>query len=47
MIRGLTLLSLVLLLAACGKEPLYQEQAYVFGTQVDVSIYGEDRRLLL
>ncbi|MDP1633913.1 MAG: FAD:protein FMN transferase, partial [Gallionellaceae bacterium] len=24
------------------KEPLYQEQAYVFGTQVDVSIYGED-----
>jgi thiamine biosynthesis lipoprotein len=33
---------LVLLLAACGKEPLYQEQAYVFGTQVDVSIYGED-----
>ncbi len=36
------LLSLVLLLVACSKEPLYQEQAYVFGTQVDVSIYGED-----
>ena len=38
----LALLSLVLLLGACGKELLYQEQAYVFGTQVDVSIYGED-----
>lgn len=36
------LLLLVLLLSACGKEPLYQEQAFVFGTQVDVSIYGED-----
>ncbi len=37
------LLALALSLAACGnKEPLYQEQAYVFGTQVDVSIYGED-----
>jgi thiamine biosynthesis lipoprotein len=32
----------ILLLTACGKEPFYQEQAYVFGTQVDVSIYGED-----
>ena len=31
-----------LLLAACGKEPLYEEQSYVFGTLVDVSIYGED-----
>ncbi|OIR10447.1 thiamine biosynthesis lipoprotein ApbE precursor [mine drainage metagenome] len=38
----LVLLLLALQLAACGKEPLYQEQAYVFGTQVDVSIYGED-----
>ena len=36
------LLLLALSLAACGKEPLYQEQAYVFGTQVDVTIYGED-----
>lgn len=34
--------ALVLLLAACGKEPLYHEQGYVFGTLVDVSIYGED-----
>jgi thiamine biosynthesis lipoprotein len=31
-----------LLLSACGKEPLYQEQGYVFGTLVDVSIYGEE-----
>lgn len=33
---------LLLLLSACGKEPLYHEQGYVFGTLVDVSIYGED-----
>jgi thiamine biosynthesis lipoprotein len=30
-----------LLLAACGKEPLYQEQGFVFGTLVEVSVYGE------
>ncbi len=42
LLARLALLTLVLLLGACGKEPLYQEQAYVFGTQVDVSIYGED-----
>lgn len=35
-------LLMVLLLAGCGKEPLYQEQAYVFGTQVDVTVYGAD-----
>ncbi len=34
-------LCLVLLLAACTKEPLYQEQGYVFGTLVEVTIYGE------
>ncbi|MBI5006560.1 MAG: FAD:protein FMN transferase [Nitrosomonadales bacterium] len=38
----LAALLLALLLGACGKEPFYQEQAYVFGTQVDVSIYGAD-----
>jgi thiamine biosynthesis lipoprotein len=32
----------LLILTGCGKEPLYQEQAYVFGTQVDVTIYGAD-----
>ena len=35
------LLAVVLLLSACGKEPLYQEQGYVFGTLVEVSVYGE------
>lgn len=35
--------SALLLLAACSKEPpTYQEQGYVFGTLVDVSVYGED-----
>jgi FAD:protein FMN transferase len=35
---------LVLLLLACtscSREPLYQSQSYVFGTLVDISIYGE------
>ncbi|MDO8206804.1 MAG: FAD:protein FMN transferase [Gallionella sp.] len=30
-----------ILLSGCGKEPLYQEQGYVFGTLVEVSIQGE------
>ncbi len=29
-------------LSGCGKEPLYQQQSYVFGTLVEISIYGED-----
>ena len=33
--------SVFCLLTACGQEPLYQEQAYVFGTLVEVSVYGE------
>lgn len=33
---------IAILLTACGREPLYQSQSYVFGTLVDVSIYGED-----
>ena len=32
---------LCLLLAGCAREPLYQSQGYVFGTMVEVSIYGE------
>lgn len=32
----------LLVLSACGREPFYQSQSYVFGTLVDVSIYGED-----
>lgn len=35
-------LVLALLLTACGKEPLYQEQGYVFGTLVEVTVYGEE-----
>ncbi len=37
------LLLAVLLLAACGSKelPTYQEQGYVFGTLVEVSVYGE------
>lgn len=41
--RSLLMLAAILLLAACSKEaPTYQEQAYVFGTQVEVSVYGEE-----
>ncbi|MGC2457924.1 MAG: FAD:protein FMN transferase [Gallionellaceae bacterium] len=37
------LLSSVLCLLACSKElPTYQEQGYVFGTLVEVSVYGEE-----
>lgn len=36
----LLLLLSVLLLSACSKEPFYQEQGYVFGTLVEVSVYG-------
>jgi thiamine biosynthesis lipoprotein len=37
-------LALVLPLAACGKKelPTYEEQGYVFGTLVEVSVYGEE-----
>ena len=41
LIRFLAVIA-VLSLAACSKEPpLYQEQGYVFGTLVDVTLYGE------
>lgn len=40
--RLLFVFCVALLLSACGgKEPLYQEQGFVFGTLVEVSIYGE------
>ncbi|MGH8672027.1 MAG: FAD:protein FMN transferase [Burkholderiales bacterium] len=32
---------LILLLSGCGGEPLYQQQSYVFGTLVEVTLYGE------
>ena len=30
----------VLLLSACSKAPLYQQESYVFGTRVQISIWG-------
>ncbi len=39
------LLPLLLLLTSCFKEPLYHSQSYVFGTLVDISIYGETDEL--
>ncbi|MBU1215647.1 MAG: FAD:protein FMN transferase [Gammaproteobacteria bacterium] len=36
------LLVAFLALTGCSKQPFHQEQAYVFGTIVEVSIYGED-----
>lgn len=41
---GLLMSAFCLLLAACGDKelPIYQEQSYVFGTLVEVSVYGED-----
>jgi len=42
-LRTLLMLLAALLLGGCAeqKEPLYQEQGYVFGTLVEVSIYGK------
>jgi FAD:protein FMN transferase len=39
--RYILLFLAVFLLASCSKEPLYQEEGFVFGTRVEVSIYGE------
>lgn len=33
----------LLLLTSCGDKPLVQTKAYVFGTLVDISIYGEPK----
>lgn len=40
--RHLLIALCLVLLASCGREPLYQSQTYVFGTLVDISIYGEN-----
>lgn len=43
MMQRFMLVLVLFLLQACSKElPTYQEQGYVFGTLVEVSIYGED-----
>ena len=42
---GLTLFLLglaSLLLAACSRAPLQEQQAYVFGTRVEVIVVGND-----
>lgn len=39
------LLISVFCLLGCSKEKLYQEQSYVFGTLVDVAMYGENEPL--
>lgn len=36
------LLLAALLLSSCGKDTIYREEAYIFGTRVEVSVYGED-----
>ena len=39
--KGWFILCALWLLTSCsGKEPLYQEQGYVFGTLVEISVYG-------
>lgn len=35
------LLGMALLLTACGAPELYQQESYVFGTRVQITIYGE------
>jgi thiamine biosynthesis lipoprotein len=37
-------LLLTALLSGCGKEPLYQQQSYVFGTLVEITLYGEEEK---
>ena len=41
---GLSLVCLmaIIVLAACTKEPIYRQQSYVFGTLVEVTIWGEN-----
>ena len=40
--RGLILIFFGLFLASCSREePVYHMQSFVFGTMVDITIYGE------
>ncbi len=34
---------LALLLAGCARDPLYRQEAFVFGTRVEVLVYGQPR----
>ena len=40
--RCVVFLAAILVLAACSKEPIYRQQSYVFGTLVEVTIWGEN-----
>jgi FAD:protein FMN transferase len=40
-IRFIAIVAILLFTSCKAKEPLYQEQGYVFGTLVEVSVYGE------
>jgi thiamine biosynthesis lipoprotein len=42
-IASVWLLLCCALLAGCAREPLFHREAYVFGTRVDVTVYGGDR----
>ncbi|MBP5985930.1 MAG: FAD:protein FMN transferase [Azonexus sp.] len=42
MFRRLILAALLLCLAACGRTPLQEQQAYVFGTRVEVLVVSEE-----
>jgi thiamine biosynthesis lipoprotein len=42
MFRRLILATLVFCLAACGRTPLQEQQAYVFGTRVEVLVVSDD-----
>lgn len=42
---ALLALAFVALLAACNRPELHRQEAYVFGTRVDLTVYGESREL--
>lgn len=44
-LKILLLLLIAAALAGCGRDPLYTQESYVFGTRVVVSVYGEKEAL--
>ena len=41
--RGVALLLVAVLLAACSRAGVFRHEAYVFGTRVDVAVYGDSQ----
>ncbi|WP_341646412.1 FAD:protein FMN transferase [Thauera sp. SDU_THAU2] len=41
-LRCLGLIACILLLAACSRAEVFHHEAFVFGTRVDVAVYGDD-----